>query len=102
MNAIFSGVLLKGRAVAASMISMAVISKMPVILMATATITASASVKISCSRMGLIPQACARSSFKMAVSRADQRHTIKARTPIASTQTMIRFLGVTADILPNR
>ena len=57
IKAMDSGVLQNARAVAAGMISMAEINKTPTTLIATATTTAKASVKINCSRFGLMPLA---------------------------------------------
>ena len=72
--AIVSGVRAKGRAVAAGMISMAAMSRAPTTLIATATMIASANVRINCSRFGFPPEAWARSGFSVAASSADQRH----------------------------
>jgi len=71
--AIASGVLQKGRAVAAGMISIAAIRSTPTTLIAMATTIANAMVSISCSRLGEMPLACARSGFIVASSKPDQR-----------------------------
>ena len=55
--AIVSGVLLKGRAVAAGIISIAVISRTPTTLIATATTTANDKVRMTFSRLGEMPHA---------------------------------------------
>lgn len=55
--AIDSGVLQKGRAVAAGIISIAAIRSTPTTLIATATTIAKAMVSISCSRLGEMPLA---------------------------------------------
>ena len=79
-HTICSGELENWRAAAGGMISIATINKAPTTFMATATITARATVKAIRSRSGLIPAAQASSVFRVAIKRDDQRHQISNRT----------------------
>ena len=65
----------------------AVISSAPTTLIATATTSASATVNTSFSRSGSMPEARARSSFRVAVNSAGQRQATSAEpaTPRIST-----------------
>ena len=82
--------------------SIAAISSTPTTLIATATTTASANVRPSCSRRGSIPLACARSLLSVAVSSACQRHASSATTRTAPPQITARSVLLTARISPNR
>ena len=102
MIAIVSGVLLKGRAVAAGIISMAVISRTPTTLIATATTTANDRVRIIFSRLGQMPHAQARSGLTVDMRRADQRQPTNIRTRAAPPQMMPRSRVLTERISPKR
>ena len=71
--AIFSGVFVNLNAVAAGITSIETIKITPITFIATATNSAKIIVKISCSFLGLMPLACARSALMVAIKSGDQR-----------------------------
>ena len=81
---------------------MAEISSAPTTFSATATTSASARVRMNCSRFGSMPLACARSAFSVAVSSPDQRQTSSATTSAAPPQITRRSPFVTARMSPSR
>ena len=100
--AIASGVFASGRAAAAGMISNVDINNAPTTLIATATTIAKVIVKASCSRLALMPLACARSGLSVEVSNACHRQAIRATTVKPPPQISAKSCLETAKISPTK